>query len=139
MIRLVLGLIKGIVLGALVGLGAYAADFRGGMHWVTYGMVGAMVGLFVGRPLWSHLRDKNSTFWVSVVKAIVGFGIGCGLYAIVAKAWGGFDISYQDDTRNVIDWQPVLGAAIGAIYGAWVELDDGATADDAKGKGAAKK
>lgn len=124
MLRLLLGLLKGAVIGAAVGMGAYALDLRGGFNWVTYGLVGAVVGLLVGRPIWSHLRDRSSTIVVSVLKAIVGVAIGVGLYALVAKGWGGFDLSFEGETRNVIDWQPLLGAAIGAIYGAWVELDD---------------
>jgi hypothetical protein len=123
-VRLLLGLVKGAVVGAVVGLGAYALDLRGGFNWVTYGLVGVVVGLLVGRPIWSHLRDRSSTIVVSVLKAIVGFGIGAGLYALVAKVWGGFDLSFEGETRNVIDWQPLLGAVIGAVYGAWVELDD---------------
>jgi hypothetical protein len=123
-LRLLLGLLKGAVIGAAVGMGAYALDLRGGFNWVTYGVVGVVVGLLVGRPIWSHLRDRSSTIVVSVLKAIVGFGIGAGLYALVAKGWGGFDLTFEGETRNLIDWQPLLGAAIGAIYGAWVELDD---------------
>jgi uncharacterized membrane protein YeaQ/YmgE (transglycosylase-associated protein family) len=123
-VRLVLGLIKGLIIGAVVGLGAYQLDLTGGMHWLTYGLVGALVGLLVGRPVWSHVRDEQSTVYVAVLKAIVGYVIGIGIYAIVAKAWGGMDISFQDHTRNLYDWQPLLGAIIGGLYGAFVEADD---------------
>lgn len=124
MVRLLLGLLKGAIIGAIVGLGAYALDLRGAFNWVTYGLVGAVVGLLVGRPIWSHLRDRSSTIVVSVLKSVVGFGIGAGLYALVAKVWGGFDLAFEGETRNIIDWQPLLGAVIGAVYGSWVELDD---------------
>ncbi len=123
-LRLVLGLLKGGIIGAVVGFGANTLSWTGGFHWLTYGLVGALVGLFVGRPVWSHLMDKSSTVVVSVIKAVVGYGIGVGLFAIVAKAWGGFDLSISGETHNVYDWQYVLGAAIGALYGAFVELDD---------------
>ena len=92
-------------------------------------MIGALVGLAVGRPIWSLLRDKNATAWISILKAAVGFGIGCGLYAIIARAWnpaalliGGYDI---------FTWPVTLGGAIGAVYGGFVELDD-AIGDDKK-------
>ncbi|HLU68989.1 MAG TPA: hypothetical protein VKZ63_22055 [Kofleriaceae bacterium] len=124
MLRLLLGLIKGLAIGGAVGYGAYTLDLGGGFHWVTYGLVGALVGLLVGRPFWSHLLDKSSTTWTAVLKGIFGFGVGAGLYALVAKAWGGFDLSLMEETRRVQDWQFVLGGAIGALYGAFVEVDD---------------
>ena len=51
------------------------------------------------------------------------------IYAIVAKAWGGMDISFQDETRNLYDWQPLFGAIVGALYGAFVEADDAPSKD----------
>jgi hypothetical protein len=125
MVRLILGLLKGAFIGAAVGAGAYALALDGGFHWITYGLVGALVGLLVGRPFWVHLTDKSSTVVVSVLKAIVGFGVGAGIFALVAKVWGGFELEIMDyGTRNLYDWQPILGGAIGALYGTWVELDD---------------
>lgn len=131
--RLILGLIKGIIVGGAVGFGAYRLGMDGGWNWLTYGVVGSLVGLLVGRPFWSHLVDKNSTVVVSVLKGIVGFGIGAGLYALVAKVWGGMDITIsalEAQPRNLYDWQFLLGAGIGGLYGAWVEIDDA----PAKGK-----
>ena len=131
MIKLVVGILKGAVIGGAVGYGAYAlATATGiGSPWLTYGAIGALVGLIAGRPIWSLIRDKNATSWVSILKAAFGFGIGCGLYALVAKVWhpaailvGGFD---------VFSWPVTLGGAIGAVYGGFVELDD-AIGDDKK-------
>lgn len=130
--RLILGLIKGTIVGGLVGLGAYVLGKSGAWHWITYGLVGFMVGLLVGRPIWSHLMDKSSTVVVSVLKGIVGYGFGVGLYAVIAKVWGGMDIDFAGNVRNLYDWQPVLGAAIGGLYGAWVEVDDAPAKPDAK-------
>ncbi len=124
--RLILGLIKGLVIGGGVGFAAYSLKFDGSWHWITYGVVGALVGLLVGRPFWSHLLDKNSTVFVALLKGIVGFGVGVGLYAVVAKLWGGMDIPIAalNETRNLYDWQFLLGGGIGGLYGAWVEIDD---------------
>ena len=124
MIKLLVGMLKGAVLGGALGYGAFAlaqaTDF--GNPWLTYGLIGALVGLVVGRPLWSILRDKDTTIWIAVLKSVFGFGVGCGIYAIIAKAIspapllvGGFD---------VFSWPPILGGAIGAVYGGFVELDD---------------
>lgn len=129
MVKLLVGILKGAVIGGAVGYGAYAlaqaTNF--GNPWLTYGLVGALVGLVVGRPIWSLIRDKDQTSWIAILKAAFGFGIGCGLYAIVAKVWnpsavmvGGYDI---------FSWPPILGGAIGAVYGGFVELDDSIGAD----------
>lgn len=111
-------------MGGLIGYGAFAMDLRGGMHWVTYGMVGALVGFLVGKPFWAHLRAKGGTIFTPLLKAIFGFGIAVGVYALVAKLWGGFDLEIAGETRRIYDWQYILGPVIGAIYGAFVELDD---------------
>jgi hypothetical protein len=145
-LRLILGLIKGAAIGGAVGYGAYAAGLGGAFHWITYGVVGALVGILVGRPIWSHVLDKSSTIWTSLLKGIFGYGVGVGLYALVAKVWGGIDLSLMEQTRNVYDWQFILGGAIGGLWGAFVEVDDapGKDASAAKsagadGDGAAKK
>jgi hypothetical protein len=135
-LRLFIGLVKGAVVGGAVGYGAYYLGLGGAFHWITYGVIGALVGLLCGRPFWSHLLDKSSTTWTAILKGIFGFGVGVGLYAIVAKAWGGFELSMMGDTRLVQDWPFALGGAIGAVYGAFVEVDDKPPpgADDGKKK-----
>jgi len=131
--KLVLGLLKGLVIGAGIGYGAFALGLDGGFNWVTYGLIGAFVGLLVGKPIWSNILDKNATSWVSILKAMFGFGVGCGVYALVDRVWGGFelDLAFLDPTARLFqNWQPVFGAALGAVYGAFVELDD--SLDDSK-------
>ncbi len=133
MLKLLLGLLKGLVVGVAVGYGAFAAGLDGGFHWVTYGIIGALVGLVAGRPLWALITDKEGTTWVSVLKAVFGYGVGVGIYALVAKAWGGtaMDISFLSaEPRMVQDWQPVMGGAIGAFLGAFFEIDDAIGGDD---------
>lgn len=132
MIRLLVGLLKGAVIGGGVGYGAHAlAESTGfGNAWLTFGLVGALVGLFVGRPLWTLLRDPNTTNIVAIIKAVFGFGVGCGLYALFAKVWA------PDPKLAIADfsiyWPPILGAAIGGVYGAFVEFDDSIGDDAAK-------
>jgi hypothetical protein len=123
-LRLLLGLFKGVAIGGAVGYGAYTLGLGGAFHWITYGVVGALVGLLVGRPFWSHLLDKSSTTWTAIIKGMFGFGVGVGLYALAAKVWGGFDLELMGETRVLHDWQFVMGGAIGALYGAFVEIDD---------------
>ncbi len=140
MLRLVLGLLKGAILGAGIGYGAYHLGLGGGWNYVTYGLVGFVVGLFVGRPIWSHLFDKSSTVWTAIMKGIFGAGIGIGLYALVHKVLGDPQIPLMDlGTRPITGWTFVFGGAIGALFGAWIEIDDAPpakTEKDAKPKAA---
>jgi len=119
-VKLLVGLLKGAVIGAAIGYGAHAANLD--LVWLACGLTGAFVGLLVGRPIWSMIRDKNATTWISVIKAAVGFGVGVGLWAIVAKAWSPSAVMIGG--YNVLGWAPTLAGAIGAVYGGFVELDD---------------
>jgi hypothetical protein len=135
-VKLFLGLVKGLVIGAAVGYGAHALHQSAAapVDWLTYGLIGAVVGLLVGRPIWKNIFDKEATAWVSVLKAIFGFAIGVGLYFLVDKAWGGFRVDAGflgiEGTRSFQDLTPIFGGVIGALYGAFVELDD--SLDDSK-------
>jgi hypothetical protein len=127
LLKLFLGLLKGAVIGGGLGYGAYAAGLDGGWLWPVYGLAGALVGLVAGTPLWKLITDKNATTWISVLKALFGFGVGCGLYALVAKVWGGFDLSLtflEAEPRLFQHWQPVFGGAVGGFLGAFFEIDD---------------
>ena len=128
LVRLLLGLVKGAAVGGAVGYGAYSAGLDGGWNWLTYGIVGVFVGLLVGQPLWAKIRDPSSTVWTTVLKSVFGYGVGVGIYALIAKVWGGFDLTIAaiaDEPRNIINWQFIIGPAIGGLYGAFVEVDDG--------------
>lgn len=133
--RLLFGLLKGIIIGGAVGFGALSLGWGSWSHWITYGVIGALVGIIAGRPLWSVLKDKNSTIWTVIVKAAFGYGVGVLFYALLGKAWGGpepfaFELLSQDlEPRPLHDWQPILGAIIGGLYGAFVEVDDAPTKD----------
>jgi hypothetical protein len=125
--KLVVGILKGAIIGGALGYGAFALRESTGFDspWLTYGLIGAIIGLFVGRPIWSLLRDKNATAWVSILKSAFGIGIGCGLYALISRVWHPVvNISINDLTVNIFTWPVTLGGAIGAVYGGFVELDD---------------
>jgi hypothetical protein len=138
-VKLLVGLLKGAAIGGAVGYGAFAlANATGfGNAWLTYGLIGALVGLFVGKPLWALLKDKNQTNIIAIIKAVFGFGVGCGLYALFAKAWGPDPKLLEVSGQQLLYWPPTLGGAIGAVYGAFVEIDD-SIGDDASPKGGAK-
>lgn len=134
MVKLLVGLLKGALIGGAIGYGAYALGTSTGFYnaWLTMGLIGAFVGLFVGKPLWSLLKDKNQTNIIAIIKGVFGFGVGCGLYALIAKAWGPSpDMAVIGDFGSAFYWPPTLGGAIGAAYGGFVELDD-SIGDDKK-------
>ena len=142
MIKLFVGLLKGCVIGAAVGYGAYSIHLS--QTWLACGVVGVLVGLLVGRPVWTLIRDKNATSVVSLLKMAFGFGVGVGLWAIVAKAWQPSHELLAVDVPNIgptslLWWAPSLCGAVGAVYGAFVEVDDSvghspAKADDGDAK-----
>ncbi len=136
MIKLLVGILKGAVIGGALGYGAYALGDVPVLTnpWVLYGLIGAIVGLFVGKPIWALIKDPNATTVIAILKSAFGFGIGCGLYAIVVKAWGPV---LEVSGHNVFAWSPTLGGLIGGVYGGFVELDD-AIGDDKSGKQAPK-
>ena len=114
------------MIGGAVGYGAYTAHISA--SWLACGLVGALVGLLVGRPIWSLLRDKNSTSVVALLKMAFGFGVGVGLWALVAKAWNPSPDLLKIEaisTVSLLWWPPTLCAAVGAVYGAFIEVDDG--------------
>ena len=135
MIKLVVGILKGAVIGAGIGYGAFALANATGFAnpWLTYGVIGAIVGLIAGRSIWSLIRDKNATSWVGILKAAFGFGIGCGLYALVSRVWNPQG-TLMVVGQNAFTWPVTLGGAIGAVWGGFVELDDAIGADPKDGK-----
>lgn len=127
MVKLLVGLLKGAAIGGAVGYGAFALGKQTGFYnaWLTMGLIGAFVGLFVGRPLWALLKDKTQTNIIAILKAAFGFGVGCGLYALIAKAWAPDpELFMIGDFGSAFSWPVTLGAGIGGVYGAFVELDD---------------
>lgn len=141
-VKLILGLLKGALVGGAIGYGAFAAGLDGGLLWVVYGVAGALVGLIAGRPLWALITDKDGTTWVSVLKALFGFGVGCGLYALVGKVWGGFELelSFLDkEPRLFQHWQPVFAASVGGFLGGFFEIDDAIGGDAPPSKGGKAK
>ena len=133
MVKLLVGLLKGAAIGGAVGYGAFALGEQTGFFnaWLTMGLIGALVGLFVGKPLWALLKDKNQTNIIAIIKGVFGFGIGCGLYALIAKVWSPSPELLVVGDYSLLHWPVTLGAAIGGVYGGFVELDD-SIGDDKK-------
>lgn len=124
MVRLLLGVLKGAVIGAGLGFLVDQIGLSGVWGYMIYGLIAFVVGLVVGRPIWSHLMDKSSTVWTSVLKGLVGFGVGAGLYALASKAIGDPVLALAGESRPLTAWTYLFGGVVGALYGGWVEVDD---------------
>lgn len=134
MLRVILGLLKGGVVGGALGYGAHAIGVSTGvLGYLVYAVIGFVVGVVCGKPLWRH-----ETLWTPVVKGVIGALVCAGLYWGASKLLGGVPapafLGLEEGT--VLAGAPfVLGPAIGILYGILVEVDDGRP--DKKSGGAA--
>jgi hypothetical protein len=121
-VRLILGLIKGAIVGAGLGFGFMQVGFGklGFMQYLLYGLIGFLTGFIAGKPFWRH-----ETIWTPVVKGLFGAAVAIGLYLLVAKVLGDPSLSFISPGASFTSLPYVLGGAIGALYGAFVEIDDG--------------
>jgi hypothetical protein len=123
--RIFLGFLKGGLLGAILGYAGSAAGLVSGpLAVVLYAAIGGVVGLFCGRPLW-----RQETIFTPILKALFGAGVGVGLAFLARKVLGTAVVSIAAIPGSVghpISEVPaLLGPLVGAIYGIFVELDDG--------------
>ena len=130
MLRIPLGLVKGGIVGGLLGVGLWAL-FRSGaptfLEYPFYALVGAASGIVCGQPPW-----RKGAWLASILKGLVGVGIGIGLYVLSSKF---FDPvlpipAFAPGHQNLTDEYFVFAPIVGAIYGTLVELDDGGRSDD---------
>jgi hypothetical protein len=124
MLRLVSGILKGAIVGAAVGYGAWKVGLGGALGFVVYGLVGALVGVICGKPLW-----RQETLFTPLLKSIFGFAVGVGLFYGARKILGGMHLAVATSLgapdRPLVDVPFLLAPLIGLIYGAFVEVDDG--------------
>jgi hypothetical protein len=121
--RLILGLLKGAIIGGGLGFGFMQAGSLtqlSFMPFVLFGLIGALVGFIAGKPFWRH-----ETIWTPVVKAIFGALIGIGLYYLAHRFLGNLQLGFLGSGMTLGSAPYVLGAVIGAVYGIFVEIDDG--------------
>ena len=75
--RLGLGLVTGLVVGALLGFGllqVFGAPMAGGLGYVFAAAVGVLVGLVAGKPIWAKGAAVEAG-----LKAFIGALAGCAL------------------------------------------------------------
>lgn len=122
--RILIGLLKGVVVGGALGYLASRAGVEGGALTVgVAGLIGAVVGLICGKPLW-----RQETLWTPLLKAIVGFGVGVGITFAARKVLSGVHVpiaAIKGALELPLPEVPgLLGPIVGMLYGALIELDD---------------
>ncbi len=129
--RALLGLIKGALIGGAIGYCLLKLGNPSGvLVYLCCGIVGAVVGLLCGRAPW-----HAETIWTPILKVLFGFGIGAGLYALGSKFAPGMSLTIQGFTEPTsLRSGATLAPMIGILYGIFVEIDDGATADASKAR-----
>jgi len=129
--RVIIGLVKGLIVGAGVGYGLLRLGWTSGaLAYVACAVVGALVGVVAGRAPW-----KAETIWTPVLKMIVGAGIGVGLCAL-GTHFGPDSEVYVKPLQTGLEHVPfrsgpILAPIIGVLYGIFVEWDDGGGKKDA--------
>src|SRR5215831_15395488 len=140
MLRVVLGLLKGAVVGGALGWGAFKLGITGGAAAIlTYAVIGGITGMICGKPPW-----RQDTFWTSALKGMFGVGVGIGLYLLGRKLLGGLHIALPaalgaPANLSIADLPILLGPLIGAVWGCFIEVDDGGSAKAAAEKAAKSK
>jgi hypothetical protein len=128
MLRVLLGIVKGGIVGAAVGLAASRVGLgAGATAWLVYGVVGFLVGLVCGKPPW-----RQETLWTSIVKGVIGLAVCMGLFWVAGKVIGGMQAPAMflaplglTDGQALVSVPALLGPLIGIVYGVFVEVDDG--------------
>src|SRR5262245_41818954 len=88
MLRIVVGLIKGALVGGAAAYGLLRAGFTSGVYaYIACVVVGALVGVVAGKPPW-----KSETMWTPIIKLIVGGAVGAGLCAVGLKVMPEFTV-----------------------------------------------
>lgn len=121
MVRVIVGLIKGVIVGGGIAYGLLRLGL-GSWFWAYVGcaLVGALVGVVAGKAPW-----KAETIWTPVLKMVVGAGIGAGLAALGLRVLPERSFAVHGLGDIALASAPVLSIAVGALYGMFVELDDG--------------
>ncbi len=131
-VRLLLGLIKGLVLGGLVGYGLAAAGLGLPGALVAYGsaaLVGVLAALFAGKPIWA----KGARIEVGM-KAVAGALLAPGLLWPVRHFLGmalPFDAGALPGLEALAGQNPAIGlfavtslALVGAVLAGFYDLDN---------------
>jgi hypothetical protein len=123
--RFLFGLLKGGVVGAALGAGLWALFPQGApaaFEYLLYGLSGAAAGALCGTPPW-----RKGAWIGAILKGIVGFGVGIGIYVLV-RNYVNVSIPlpmFAEDQQTLSHEYFILAPIVGIIYGLLIEADDG--------------
>jgi hypothetical protein len=141
LVRLLIGIVKGLLVGGLVGFGLAKLGFAAPGAVIAYAaaaLTGVLVGLIAGKPIWA--KDAKIE---AGMKAFFGALLGAGLM-FVARRWltmpvpvplgelGGANSSLGEVARDGTFGGLALTslAAIAALLGGFYEADNTPSDDD---------
>ncbi len=124
--RLVVGLLKGTLIGAALGAGVHFGlgwtEASGLLAYLLSMGAGATAGVLAGTPVW-----RQATWIESVLKAVAGVGVGALLYWVSVR-WGDFQLPVAlPSVASGTSWTDVpllFMTGVSAVFGTLVELDN---------------
>ncbi len=138
--RLLIGIVKGILLGALLGLGLVKLGMAMPFAIVAYlaaAVTGVLIGLIAGKPIWA--KDAKIE---AGTKAFVGALLSLGLMAAARQWLMGIEIPFA--LGSLAPEHATLGgfamtslAAIAGLLGGFYEADNDPSSEEAAPAGAA--
>jgi hypothetical protein len=125
MVRVLLGIIKGALIGAGLGYAALRVGVTSGpLAYATYAAVGFLVGLVCGKAVW-----RQETLWTPALKGLFGAAVCAGLYWGASKLLGGVTVNLpaqlNAEGRPLVDVPLLVAPVVAIVYGIFVEIDDG--------------
>ncbi|MBL8601428.1 MAG: hypothetical protein JNK72_05840 [Myxococcales bacterium] len=122
--RLVIGLVKGLLVGGALGaalhFGLGATTLIGPLAYVFYAVVGALAGLLAGRPAW-----REGAGVAAILRAVFGLGVGVGLYALAGLLKFEVPLAGVGAGHTLQQIPLLLAPTIATVYATLVEVDDG--------------
>jgi hypothetical protein len=143
LLRLLLGLLKGLILGALAGFALAKLGFAMPPALVAYGaaaVVGVLVACLAGKPIWA----KGARIEVGM-KALVGALLAPALL-FAARRWVTFELPFDlggmlglESAKAAIGtWAVTSYAMVAAVLAAFFDADNDPRSDPAEKTGGAK-